>query len=366
VRVLLLLAHSIEEYDQVRLLSGLGYDVFSLGAYIDPDSPLDDMRPSLPDAPYHGDLKRVVDRLPTTPENEDRLDLAKRHIPDEILSWADVIICHHLESQWLWPQWKRIRHKRVIWRTVGQSGHGNEHAARPYATDGLEIVRYSPKERAIPNFAGESALIRFYKNPADFPSWHGDEGDPFVLNVCQNPVQRSEWVNLPWMAAALRGLPHEFVGKETESVGGVGKVTPDDMMRWMSEARAFLYTGTQPASYTLGLIEAMMAGVPVVSISPEWMRILPYGSRLFEGHEIAPLFASTPGEANAMLRHLIDDPEYAAQVGLVSRQRAMALFSRERAEKAWDGWLSERCPPDPDPEDLADIGHPVGGTKHGR
>jgi hypothetical protein len=99
----------------------------------------------------------------------------------------------------------------------------------------------------------------------------------------------------------------------------------------------------------------MMAGVPVVSISPEWMRIVPYGSRLFEGHSIAPLFASTPGEANWMLRGLLEDEGRARAVSKVSRERAMLLFSRERAEKAWDGWLMERCPPDPDPEDLPDV-----------
>lgn len=360
-RVLLMLAHSIEEYDQVRLLSGMGYDVFSLGAYIDPSNPLDDMRPPLPDAPHHPELKAVVDRIEPTPQNGDRLDLAKRSLPDEVLEWADVIIAHHLEQNWLWPQWRRIRHKRVIWRTVGQSGAGNEWAAIPYATDGLEIVRYSPREHNIPNFAGESALIRFYKDPEDFPEWTGE--NRWVLNVSQNPLERQEWVNLPWIAASLRGLPYSFVGKGTEAVGGVGKVPPDELIREMSWARAFLYTGTQPASYTLGLIEAMMAGAPVVSISPEWMRLMPYGPSLFEGHTIAPLFASTPLEAHDLLERILSDDSFARAVSRVSRSRALALFSRERAEKAWDGWLMERCPPDPDPEDLADIQYSREGSK---
>ncbi len=352
-----MLAHSIEEYDQVRLLSGLGFDVFSLGAYIDPSHPLDDMRAPLPDAPHHPELKAIVDAIPTTPDNEDRLDLAKRHIPERILEWADVIICHHLESRWLWPQWKRLRHKRVIWRTVGQSGHGNEWAAVPYARDGLEIVRYSPKEWSIPNFAGASAMIRFYKDPADFHPWTGSSSH--VLNVTQNPLERQEWVNLGWAAAALKGLPSLFVGKQTESVGGTGKVSPTELLTHLANARAYLYTGTQPASYTLGLIEAMMTGVPVVSISPEWMKILPYGSKLYEGHEIAPLFASTPAEAHDMLRRILKDDDYARGVSKVSRLRALALFSRERAERAWEGWLTERHPPEPDPEELPDVAHEV-------
>jgi hypothetical protein len=56
------------------------------------------------------------------------------------------------------------------------------------------------------------------------------------------------------------------------------------MRDYLRRIRAYLYTGTQPASYTLGLIEAMMTGVPVVSIGPDHMT---WQRDLFEGHEIA-------------------------------------------------------------------------------
>ena len=157
MNLLLLMAHSIEEYDQVRLLSGLGYDVFSLGGYIDPAHPHDPKRPALPDAPRHPELQAVVDALGT----DDNITAAKDRLPDDLIDWADVIVCHHYEHRWLWPQWDRIRHKRVVWRTVGQSVEHNERLAEPYRADGLQIVRYSPKERNIPGYAGEDALIRF-------------------------------------------------------------------------------------------------------------------------------------------------------------------------------------------------------------
>jgi hypothetical protein len=56
------------------------------------------------------------------------------------------------------------------------------------------------------------------------------------------------------------------------------------MRDYLRRIRAYLYTGTQPASYTLGLIEAMMTGVPVVSIGPDHMT---WQRDLFEGHELA-------------------------------------------------------------------------------
>jgi hypothetical protein len=170
MNVLLMLAHSIEEYDQIKLLHGLGYNVFSLGGYIDPARPHDPKRPALPDVTAYPELKAAVDGLGT----DDNLENAKRWIPDAVLDWADVIICHHYEWKWLWPQWQRIRDKRVVWRTVGQSTEANERAAAPYRAEGLQIVRYSPREAHIPGYAGEDALIRFYKDPTEWYGWRGD------------------------------------------------------------------------------------------------------------------------------------------------------------------------------------------------
>ena len=77
MNILLLLAHSIEEHDQLRLLSGLGYDVFSIGGYIDPAHPHDPKRPALPDVPYHPDLHAAVDALGTN----DNLTRGEREHP---------------------------------------------------------------------------------------------------------------------------------------------------------------------------------------------------------------------------------------------------------------------------------------------
>jgi hypothetical protein len=94
------------------------------------------------------------------------------------------------------------------------------------------------------------------------------------------------------------------------------------MRATLRRARAYLYTGTQPASYTLGLIEAMMTGVPVVSIGPSWMRVFPYGHELFEGHELATGDDTTPA-VQRMLRPTLDDLGFA-------RRRATTSASGHR------------------------------------
>ena len=344
VNILLCLSHSIEEYDQLRLLSSLGYSVVSLGGYIDPLNPHDPKRPAL-DIPVVPEIKAAVDALGT----DDNLAAAQRHLPDVALDWADIIIYHHRLER-LFGQWDHLRDfrrtGRVIWRTVGQSTEYNESQARPFRNDGLEIVRYSPKERNLPFYAGEDALIRFYKDPAEWTGWTGE--NPVVLNIAQHdaiPHARDEWLNWRFWEEATRGLPRIFAGPHSEKVGGLGTQTLDEMKALLRTSRAYLYTGTQPASYTLGLIEAMMTGIPVVSIGPDRMTIFPYGPDLFEGHEICE---QTPengwthndaAEIGGTLTFLLESPDDAELWSDEGRRRAIQLFGMDTIGRQWDAYL---------------------------
>ena len=333
MNIVLLLAHSIEEHDQLKLLSGLGYDVFSIGGYINPGAPHDPKRPALPDVPYHPELQAAVDAL----GSPDNLDAAKRRIPDAVLDWADTIIVHHLEHTWLAPQWNRIKHKRVIWRTVGQSVGGNEAMMAPLRAEGMQIVRYSPKERNIPNFAGEDALIRFYKDPDE---WHGWTGHvPAVINFTQHLRQREPYTNYRFWHEATDGLDRIPMGPGSEAIGGAGEQSFAQMQQALRDYRCYLYTGTQPASYTLGLIEAMMTGIPLVSIGPSWMRVFPYGPDLFEGHEIADHWTNDPAVAKDWLRRLLADDDYALRMSVAQRAWAIELFGKDTIAAQWREFL---------------------------
>jgi len=339
LKILLMLAHSIEEYMQVKLLTELGHDVFSIGAYIDPRNPGDDKRPALPEAPFHEDLARVVWDTPAP--NGDSLWAAKQNLPQAVIDWADVIICHHVEWEWLLGNWPRIRDKRVIWRTVGQSTHENELRMTPLRNDGLQIVRYSPKEKAIPYYAGEDALIRFWMDPAEFTDWTGEER--VVGNITQSMVERGSWTGLAWFKEATDGLPVKPAGKGSEALGGVGGLEYDAMKAYLRRIRCYLYTGTFPASVTLGFIEALMTGVPVVAAGPERWRAsfgaLPYGHLLYEAHEIAPLWSDNPWEAGMMLRRLLADEEWAKAVSVRGQETAEAMFGKAKIAAQWKEFL---------------------------
>lgn len=375
MNIVQLLAHSIEEHDQLRLWHSMGHNVFSIGGYIDPAHPHDDKRPPMPEVPLHADLKAAVDALgqpharvdaheaqvPTgvnvglcADGHSDPMEAARRWIPDAVLDWMDVLIVHHLEHTWVVPQWDRLKKHRVIWRTVGQSAHMNEAMMAPLRRTGLEIVRYSPKERNLPNYAGEDALIRFYKDPEEWKGWNGDA--PVVTNITQSLFQRSlddqqqlqpkgfQWTSYTFWNDATLGLSRMAAGPGSEAIDGTGSLSVPEMHRLLQDSRCYLYTGTQPASYTLGFIEAGMTGIPLVSIGAQWHRIMPYGPSLFEGHELAPFAADDPAHAKRMLQRLLDDHDLAKAVAQDQRARFIRLFGMDAISAQWDAYLAGRVP----------------------
>jgi glycosyltransferase involved in cell wall biosynthesis len=213
----------------------------------------------------------------------------------------------------------------------------NERLMAPLFRDGLEIVRYSPKERNIPGYAGESAVIRFAKDPADWYGWTGE--DAHVANLTQHLAQRGDACGYPFWREATKGLPVAPAGPGSEAIGGLGSLSYDEMRAYLRRSRVYLYTGTQPASYTLGLIEAMMTGVPVVSIGPRAFGGGSYLSDMFEGHEITGSGFDDPSLARDELALLMEEPQTFASA--VTRERAIDLFGIDTISAQWASFLGK-------------------------
>lgn len=359
MNILLLASHAVAEYDDLRMFTDLGYDCFAPGGYEVPGQEGEGIRPPLPDAPHHPDLvARLQEVRAARGEPGTMIDWGKAALHDDIIDWADVIIVHHFVDRWIGLQWDRIKHKRVIWRTCGQSNAALEDFMSQFA--GLQVVRYSPAERRhferLGSFAGEDALIRFGKYPDDYGPWIGDNygkhgGD--VANVTQDMAKRGDACGLGFWLAATEGLPTRPAGPGSEELrGGVGSMPYPAMLEYLRRSRAYLYTGTRPASYTLGLIEAMLSGVPVVSIGSRAWGAEWGGEDLFEvdglSHEnrLEPAILAKdrcfddPAQAKAALRTILDYPDKAANISRGQRSRAIELFGIDTIGAQWKAFLS--------------------------
>lgn len=346
--LLILSSHAILEYDDLRLFSDLGFDTFIPGAYSDPLNPgaefgTEPFRPGVPNAIPHPELEALCHEQRVRHQDESQvipliIDWAKADLHPDLVDWADVIMVNCFPQTWIGGQWDAIRHKRVIWRTIGQSSPHLEVEMRDLARQGMEIVRYSPAEKRafepLGVFAGEDAVIRFSKYPSDFKPWVGDR--IVVGNVTQNLTERGDHCGLDFWEKATAWLPTLPAGLGSQRLpNGLGTLSYPDLIDYLSHLRTYLFMGTQPASYTLAMMEAMLAGVPMVSIGPSGM----WMPELFEGHELAGVSADDPYEATKLLQDLLHNHEKARILGEFQRGRAIARFGNEAVGKQWLDFL---------------------------
>jgi glycosyltransferase involved in cell wall biosynthesis len=339
-RILYLSCHEILEHDELKLFQELGYGLFSPGAYVEPQNRGDgDLRPGIPGLVYNPDVVAQYHRIGAQFPGQD----GKRHLTKEFIDNFDVIIVMHI-PEWIELNWEAMKHKRVIWRTIGQSVASVEKRMAPYKAQGLQVVRYSPREVRIPHFAGMDALIRFYKDPAIYQGWTG--GVPQVITFAQSMQQRGTHCNYALFEQVTRPFQRKLFGPENHQPGfGMGKISWAEQIRELQRSRAYLYTGTHPASYTLNFIESWMAGIPVVAIGPK------YGNadvwRNHDLYEIQDLIqngvngfiSDEPAILTSYVQKLLTDEALARRISAAGRAEAIRHFNKDMIKASWKAFL---------------------------
>lgn len=243
--------------------------------------------------------------------------------------------------------WPNIKHKKVIWRTIGQSTPATEAMLAPLVKEGLKIVRYSPKEQNIPGFIGMNAIIRFSKDEDELQGWTGH--DKRVINFSQSLKGRGNNCHYSTVLEALSGYPGAKVyGTGNDDLGPLnGGRLPWDLMKGkLRDSRVFFCAGTWPASYTLSFIEAWMTGIPVVAIGKNLAEDIPGIERFpfYEVHEfiengVNGFVSDDVGTLRSYIYQLLTDDELAKRIGENGRKTAIQLFSKRKIKGEWQAFL---------------------------
>jgi hypothetical protein len=337
MKILYLSCHSILEYDEVKLLTGLGHYVFSPGAYVEPSKPGDPtMRPGLLNIKY--DQEHLDKYHPLC--DEGRAD-GKQHLTKEFVDMFDCVIVMHIPS-WISNNWDAIKHKPVIWRTIGQSIGQTEAELHPYRIQGLKIVRYSPMEENIPGYIGSDALIRFYKDENEFKDWNG--GKENIITFAQSMEQRSSHCNFNTFVTVTEGMPRTLFGPGNEHHDfSPGKVPFDQLKTELRDNRVYFATGTHPASYTLNVMEAFMTGIPMVAVGRQLGNGHQFGIPFpglyevpnFIEHGVNGFCSDNPEVLKDCCQQLLNDHDLAKKIGTAGRETAKNLFNKPRIRDEW-------------------------------
>jgi hypothetical protein len=336
MKILYLSCHSVLEYDEAVLFHELGHEVFCNGAYLNPRGHYSLPRPSLP-TKYYPKLAKLAREHPKT------------DLPREMIEWADVVVIMHT-PEILTGNMKLFRElkKPVIWRSIGQSIPKIEKIVRFYRSEGLKVVRYSPKEQNIPEYAGQDTLIRFYKDPSEFKSWNGKNKQ--VINLTQSLKARRNFCHYEDIIELMNGFDCKVYGTGNTDLGELngGQLTFDNMKGALRDNRVFVYGGSWPAPYTLGLMEAMMTGIPVVAIGKRTAQEID-GTSYMNFYEVNEIiedgvsgFVSDDIEyLKDKIKLLLENDSLAHRISKAGRQRAIELFGKQKIKKQWEEFLNE-------------------------
>lgn len=333
MKILYLSCHSVLEYDEIRLFYEMGLDVFSHGAYADPENQGDGLRPKIPGLKADPKILEIWRRT------------SKDHLTEEMVEPFDTILVM-ATPEWITRNWDVLKKKRVVLRTIGQTSRHREKMLRPYRSKGLQIVRYSPRESRIRDFVGGDAVIRFYKDPEVHSGWSG--GQPCVINFTQSMRQRGRECNFAFYKRVMEGLPFCLYGPNNGVIGrdwARGALGFEELCQTLRRSRAYFYVGTYPTNYTLNFVEAWMTGIPVVALGTERGNDPElFGQLLYEipelihhGHD--GFFSDDEDELRRHLRKLLSDHDYAAAIGRRGRQKAVELFGKDTIRKQWADFL---------------------------
>lgn len=130
MKLLYLSCHAVLEFDELTLFDELGIEFCSLGAYLNPKEPSDNIRPPLKTEPNPKWIS---------------MKCSKENVSQDFINEFDVLMIMHM-PEWIEKNWEKIRNKTVIWRTIGQSSPYAEKIVSKFRKQGLKIVRYSQKK----------------------------------------------------------------------------------------------------------------------------------------------------------------------------------------------------------------------------
>jgi len=153
------------------------------------------------------------------------------------------------------------------------------------------------------------------------------------LVIANHLERRGRRMGLDLFLQARATLPLDLAGSASEALEGLGEV-PHAQLPALAARYRFLFSPRRHDSLGLGVIEAMMAGVPVVALATgELTTVIDDGANGFIDTRLERL--------SDCMRDLLRSPSLARELGQAARRRAQERFSIERFSADWDAALRE-------------------------
>ena len=150
--------------------------------------------------------------------------------------------------------------------------------------------------------------------------------------VVNNLDRRGRRLGLDVYRQVAAELPIDLVGLGAERVGGLGEVRNTDLPAFMARYR-FFFNPIRYTSLGLAIVEAMMAGLPVVGLATtELVTVIRAGENGY--------IDTRPARLVEAMRGLLADPALALRLGDAARRTALERFGIERFIRDWEALIA--------------------------
>jgi glycosyltransferase involved in cell wall biosynthesis len=187
-------------------------------------------------------------------------------------------------------------------------------------------VAVAVSEAKAKSWGQQCPVIRPCADPDEYGGFEGTR--PVALRVANQVMQRQE--RLAWSAhlAITRGHAAQLIGHNPTLDGVQPAGSWQELKAIYREHRAYVHSAGAGLDdgYNLGLVEAMVTGMPVVSLAGS-------ESPVVDGY--SGYVSDDVGYLNARLGVLLADRELALELGGRARRTAAELFSVSRFVLAW-------------------------------
>jgi Glycosyl transferases group 1 len=155
------------------------------------------------------------------------------------------------------------------------------------------------------------------------------------ISVVNNLDRRGRRLGLDVYRRMAAQLPLDLVGLGADRIGGLGEVRNVELPAFMARYR-FFFNPIRYTSLGLAIVEAMMAGLPIVGLATtELVTVIRNGDNGHVDTRLEPL-------AETMQR-LLADPAEAHRLGDNARRSALARFGIERFVRDWQELIRRLC-----------------------
>lgn len=349
-KLLYISAHETLEFDELRIFTELGYDVFSIGYWMNPHEPKTQVRPAIPEMKVNHELIAKFERdYPDYKLPRAEVQTGRVKLQADFLNQFDIIVnCWYQSNLQACLQNCALP---VVHRTIDIIHESIEEThtqlflrCRPFY-----IVRMSKAEEKYAK-VNSMAVITQCVNKEQFNGWVGDSQQ--VFTTIKGLGTRPD-TSLPLYENTTNIFKRVLVGLDNQHIGEASWVkcgiSQDELLKLMQHSRVNYVQPRIGAAMVYGLIEGMMAGCPVVTYGKKFNGSNWTASDYIK-NGVNGFVVNSVDEAVTKIELLMNDYDLAKAIGNKARQTAIKHFDYESIKAQWSKLF----------EDVAGIENKVG------